>query len=300
MPRISVIIPTCARLEHLAGCLESLAPSRQGVSEEEVEFLVTDDGRTKTAETLVRSDFPWARWTRGPARGPAANRNHAARLATGEWLAFIDDDCVAGAGWLQAILARAGRAELEVIEGRTEMPVDVEHPFTHGVENLNGGVFWSCNLAVRRERFLALGGFDEEFLEPFGEDMEFAWRMRRAGCMAVFVPEALVIHPPRHHGWRGFFARAPMLRWSLLYFQKTGAAPGPDASPLLIARTVIRRHLYTLAKVVRDIFRRNPRGTFALGLLNAFANWLIAPFQLPYLLWWEFKFRRRAARQQVK
>ena len=85
-----------------------------------------------------------------------------ARLATGEWVAFIDDDCVADAGWLRALLALASRADLDVIEGRTEMPVEVEHPFTHGVENRAGGVFWSCNLAVRRERFLALGGFDED------------------------------------------------------------------------------------------------------------------------------------------
>jgi GT2 family glycosyltransferase len=206
---------------------------------------------------------------------------------------------VADAGWLRALLALAVRPDLDVIEGRTEMPVEVEHPFTHGVENLTGGVFWSCNLAVRRERFLSLGGFDEEFLQPFGEDMEFAWRMRRAGFATVFAPEALVIHPPRYHGWRGFFARAPMLRWSLLYFQKTGAAPGADASALDIAAAVIRRHLHRLLKVMRDIFRPNPRGTFALGLLNAFANWLIAPFQLPYLVWWEFKFRRQA-RPQVK
>jgi GT2 family glycosyltransferase len=297
MPQISVIIPTRARPGDLARCLESLAPERQGIVAADAEFIVTDDMRGNTAEELVRAKFPWVRWTQGPARGPAANRNHAARIAAGEWVAFIDDDCIADAGWLRALLALAGRPGLDVIEGRTEMPVEVQHPFTHGVENLTGGVFWSCNLAVRKERFLALGGFDEEFLQPFGEDMEFAWRMRRASLVTTFAPEVLVIHPPRYHGWHGFFTRAPMLRWSLLYFQKTGAAPGAKASALVIATTVIRRHLYRLVKVARDIFRPNPRGTFALGLLNAFANWLIAPIQLPYLVWWEFKFRRQAQRQ---
>lgn len=300
MPRISVIIPTRARPDDLARCLESLAPERQAVNADDAEFIVTDDGRTSTAASLIYPLFPWARWTQGPARGPAANRNHAARLATGEWLAFIDDDCVADAGWLRAILTRAESPGLDVIEGRTEMPVEVEHPFTHGVDNRTGGVFWSCNLAVRRERFWALGGFDEQFEQPFGEDMEFAWRMKRAGCVAVFAPEALVIHPPRYHGWRGFLTRAPMLRWSLLYFQKTGEAPDANASAVRIAWAVIRRHLHRLWKVARDVVRPNPRGTFALGLLNAFANWLIAPFQLPYLLWWEFKFRRQSGNHQVK
>jgi GT2 family glycosyltransferase len=62
---------------------------------------------------------------------------------------------------------------------------------------MSPGLLWSCNLAVRRDLFEQLGGFDEDFLEAGGEDLEFAWRIRQMKVTVRHVPEAVVFHPAR-------------------------------------------------------------------------------------------------------
>src|SRR5438552_17841427 len=100
---ISVIIPTCHRNDLLVRCLDGLAPGKQDLLPEHYEVIVSDDGSRSTAEKLIAGTYPWARWVTGPRRGPAANRNHGAKHARGEWLAFVDDDCLPDKGWLEAI-----------------------------------------------------------------------------------------------------------------------------------------------------------------------------------------------------
>ena len=77
---ISVIIPTFQRNDLLAQCLDRLAPVQQpgldvlqpGQAESPepaepfaYEVIVTDDGVSTTAETMIRQQYPWARWMAG-------------------------------------------------------------------------------------------------------------------------------------------------------------------------------------------------------------------------------------------
>ena len=165
---ITVIIPACGRPTELARCLRALPAG--------ADVIVTDDSPDDAVRQMLARDFPRVQHLAGPRKGPAANRNHGARAATGDWLVFLDDDCVPQPGWLEAITAHP---EAEVVEGRTVCPDACDDPFTEQVENLNGNNFWSCNLAMRRSVFFDLGGFDEDFTEAAGEDMELAWRIRR-------------------------------------------------------------------------------------------------------------------------
>ena len=57
---------------------------------------------------MVNEEFPMVRWNEGPRRGPAANRNFGARVADGEWLIFLDDDCNPRPGFLAAYLKANG------------------------------------------------------------------------------------------------------------------------------------------------------------------------------------------------
>jgi len=201
--RFSVIIPTCHRNDDLARCLERLAPGAQTLLAADYEVIVSDDGRASTAEATVREQFPWARWTQGPRRGPAANRNHGARQARGEWLVFTDDDCLPNAGWLAAYAA-AATPEATLLEGKTDAcgtrdRLDMECPI-----NANGGNLWSCNFAVRAEVFRVVGGFDEAFPGAAMEDMDLHERLKAAGHRAKFLPEARVLHPWRRRRGLGF------------------------------------------------------------------------------------------------
>ena len=277
---ISVVIPACNRPGSLAACLGRLAPGTQSLPADDYEVIVTDDSRDFAVRDMIREKYPWAQWTQGPRRGPAANRNHGARQARAAWLAFVDDDCVPSAGWLQALAVALPGAD--AIEGKTICPGKRDDPFEEHVENLSGGVLWSCNMAIRRDEFERAGGFDADFLEAGGEDMEFAWRVRRLGLATVFAEKAIVLHPPRQIGWKGLWQRTWMIRWIALYRLKTGVK-----TPLVpgMCADLLRTTVHLVTKFDRSCWRSR--------LFHQAWKWLTFPLVLPYLAAWEIYFRRR-------
>lgn len=274
--KISVVVPTCDRPEPLKRCLAALAPGTQTWTA--FETIVTDDG----ARGADAGAHPNVRFTRGPKRGPAANRNHGARLAAGDWIAFLDDDCVASPGWLAALAEIAAAGKHDLLEGKVVAAGWTGHPLDERVENMGGGVFWSCNLAVRREFFFEAGGFDEEFRQPAFEDMEFAARAKRLGARSAFVPGAMVEHPVRRLTLRQLWRRTLMTRWYALYLRKTRPEFG---------RTAMARHL--IADFGRGLSRRAREFSAAEWPRDLFlAAWEIATFPvlLPYVCFWDAKF----------
>jgi GT2 family glycosyltransferase len=74
-----------------------------------------------------------------------------------------------------------------------------------------GPFFQTANILYPRAVLERLGGFDEAFAHPAGEDTDLGWRARDAGVRAVFAPDALVWHAVHQPGWRGLVRDAP--RW---------------------------------------------------------------------------------------
>jgi GT2 family glycosyltransferase len=211
----TVIVPTCDRPDALTQCLERLAPGRQAeavvkTSGENIpekqegttyEVIVTDDGVRSQTAALIAERYAWATWTRGPRRGPAANRNHGASIAIGDWLVFVDDDCVPD---LQIVSgydrARAEHPGARVLEGRTYVDRPRRTLAECAPANETGGYLWSCNFAIERALFTEMGGFNERFKFAAVEDVDFRLRLRDRGCAFSFVKDAAVCHPwrPRH------------------------------------------------------------------------------------------------------
>jgi GT2 family glycosyltransferase len=206
---ISVVIPTRDRNETLARCLDRLAPCAQSLSHDQYEVVVSDDSAHAAARELIFERYPWARWTPGPRRGPAANRNAGSRVARGEWLAFTDDDCLPEAGWLDAFAAAFNPSAdaLDVLEGRTTCLAGLDSPRETAPVNLDGGKLWSCNFAIRRAHLEQVGGFDERYPYPHMEDADLQARLLKSGFMIRFVPGADVDHPPRPLPWGATLAR---------------------------------------------------------------------------------------------
>jgi GT2 family glycosyltransferase len=177
--------------------LDLLAPGRQSLAAEYYEVIVTDDGSRSCAREMLAQSYPWAKWAEGPKRGPAANRNNGAKYAQGSWLVFTDDDCLPADGWLAAYYEAAKPSDVSVLEGKTaptgvHLRVDMECP-----ANEHGGYLWSCNMAIKREVFNGIGGFDLRFPGPCLEDVDLRVRLRALDIEVKFIPEALVLHPWR-------------------------------------------------------------------------------------------------------
>lgn len=206
----SIVIPTYRRQEDLCQCLDLLAPyfssppppSQAMAPSLAIEVIVSDDAADPQLCALLQQRYPWCRYTAGPARGPAANRNHGAQQATAEWLAFTDDDCLPQPGWIEAYARHSD--QWDVLEGLTSAAdrrtrLDQECPI-----NETGGYLWSCNFAIRRDRFLQLGGFNEHFPAAAMEDVDLNRRINQAGLRRRFLPSAEVKHPWRSRKGRRF------------------------------------------------------------------------------------------------
>ena len=205
--KFSVVIPTCRRNDALARCLNRLMPGAQTLPAGVYEVIVSDDGPANdNARLLVENTYPWARWVEGPRHGPGRNRNRGAKEARGEWLAFLDDDCLPEAGWLAGFAARIGQRPGDgkaprVFEGRTYSDTGGEPMSLQMTAPVNeeGGLLWSCNFAIERRLFEEMGGFDEGFPYPYFdlEDVDLRLRLDDRGETYPFVPAAAVDHPPR-------------------------------------------------------------------------------------------------------
>lgn len=196
---LSVIVPTCNRNDLLIKCLDKLAPAVQTFNALNYEVIITDDSKSNEAASLVLQSYPWAKWVEGPKKGPAANRNNGVKYSKGEWLVFMDDDCLPDKNILSvyhdAILKNSN---IEVFEGCIKADREQQSLIEESPVNESGGYLWSCNFMIRKKLFLEkLNGFDEKFPFASMEDVDLHYRLQKLKVPCLFIKDAEVIHPWR-------------------------------------------------------------------------------------------------------
>lgn len=207
-PLFSIIIPTFNRPRQLARCLEALDHLDTPTSDFEV--LVVDDGSpdSQRAAAALKDDFPSLALTvlLRQHGGPARARNRGAEAASGRLIAFLDDDCRPAPDWLGRLeealdggngRLAGGRVVNALAEDRCAEATQALMTYLYGYYlEQRRPFFASCNMALERQRFLELGGFDTQFPLAGGEDREFCRRCRREGLELVYAAGAVVRH---HH-----------------------------------------------------------------------------------------------------
>jgi GT2 family glycosyltransferase len=201
--RVSVVVPALNQASQLAGQLERVLG--QDGDDRLVEVLVADNGSTDGTGQLLEwmsRRHPSLRRVDASARsGPAAARNIGAETAQGDALVFCDADDEVAPGWLSACIAglenadaAVGSFDFAILNGGAPGP-PVEYSTEH-FQFLPAGL--GANLAVRREAFRAIGGFDEALRA--GEDIDFCWRLQLQGYRLVSAPAAVVAKRERLDG----------------------------------------------------------------------------------------------------
>ncbi|MFZ9660309.1 MAG: glycosyltransferase family 2 protein [Chitinophagaceae bacterium] len=192
----SIIIPTANRPDLLEKCIEEIL-DQVNQYKESVEVIVSDDSVSESINENLRLQYPSIKWMNGPHSGPAANRNHATTNAKGDWLLFIDDDCIPTSGWFEAYLNAIQESEHTVVfEGKTVALGERTSFAQVAPVNENGGNLWSCNFLIKNDFYKELNGFDESFPYPAMEDVDLCIRIKK-NKQILFVSDAVVYHPWR-------------------------------------------------------------------------------------------------------
>ena len=200
-----IVVPTVGRAS-LGRLLDALGA---GIGPLPGRVLLVDDRRDRSRSLLPGVRVPERLGGRvevvaGRGAGPAAARNLGWRRATGTWVAFLDDDVVPGARWLEElaldleglgpeVAASQGRVRVPMPEGRR--PTDWER----NVRGLETARWATADMAYRRAVLDEVGGFDERFPRAYREDADLGLRVVDAGHQIVSGGR-VVEHPVRPAG----------------------------------------------------------------------------------------------------
>jgi len=202
----SIIIPTYNRPEQLKACLGAL--TGLDYPSDRFEVIVVDDGSSVSLENLVamfhdRLDIKLI--TQGNT-GPASARNLGTINAKGEFLAFIDDDCMASPNWLKELADTLTENPARLVGGHTvnALPRNtfsaasqtlVNYLYTYYNRTLDQSRFFtSNNMALSAELFKEIVGFDVTTLRATAEDRELCDRWLYLGYKMYYIPNAVVYH----------------------------------------------------------------------------------------------------------
>ncbi len=201
-PRISVVVCSYNGARTIRDTLEGL----ERLHYPDYEVIVVNDG-SKDATPDIAGEYD-VRLFSSENRGLSAARNTGWQEATGEIVAYIDDDAYPDPDWLTYLAAAFIRTKHVGIGGPNLPPPD-DGPIAECVANAPGGPMQvlitdelaehipGCNMAFRRAALAAIDGFDARY-RAAGDDVDICWRLQENGGTIGFSPSALVWHHRRN------------------------------------------------------------------------------------------------------
>jgi GT2 family glycosyltransferase/SAM-dependent methyltransferase len=217
--RVSVIVCTRNRPDQLERCLLSLLE----ITDKPQEIIVVDNEPSDSATRVVVERFPIITYVAEPRPGLSRARNAGLREATGDIIAFTDDDTRVHPDWISRLRAGFDSPTVKSVTGLVlpaELDTSAQVTFEKGMggfsqgyqrilydqnfteQTKRGGMpVWrigaGANMAIRRDVFAALGDFDERLgagAAGCSEDSEFWYRILAHGWHCRYEPAAVVFH----------------------------------------------------------------------------------------------------------
>ena len=234
LPTATVIVLNYNGLRHLETCFTSLLALDYPA--DRLELMLVDNGSSDGSLQYMREHFPTVRLVEtGGNLGFAGGNNYGAERATGEYIAFLNNDTRVEPDWLLEMVRSVLRDRERGVVCTSSLMLDwsgEKIDFQVGALNFHGFGFqpsygqpvkgrdiqprdllFPCggSMLIRRDVFLEVGGFDPDFF-AFFEDVDLGWRLWVLGYAVTLTPSAVTYH--RHHG---SFSAIPSHRTYLLY-----------------------------------------------------------------------------------
>ena len=200
-PRISVVVCSYNGERTIRDCFEGLLK----LEYPNFEVIVVDDGSTD-ATAAITQEYNFrliSTWNRGLSNA----RNTGLEAATGEIVAYLDDDAYPDPHWL-TYLAATFMSTIHAGVGGPNIGPPGDGPIADCVANAPGNPLHvlisdqeaehipGCNMAFRKACLEATGGFDARF-RVAGDDVDVCWQLQQRGWTLGFSPAALVWHHRR-------------------------------------------------------------------------------------------------------
>lgn len=201
LPRISVVVSSFNGEGTLRECLDGLC----ALDYPDFEVIVVNDGSTDQTAAIA-AGYP-VRLITTENQGLSSARNTGLNAATGEIVAYIDDDAYPDPHWLQYLAHTFMEDDWAAVGGPNLAPPD-DGLVADCIANSPGGPVHvlisdreaehipGCNMAFRRSALAEVGGFDPQF-RVAGDDVDLCWRFNAHDFKIGFSPAALVWHHRR-------------------------------------------------------------------------------------------------------
>lgn len=213
MTRISVIIPVYNRPEEIVELLDSLTMQ---ALKKEIEVIIVEDGSANKCDEEIKHFERQLnlKYIYQENMGPGMARNTGAKVAEGEYLIFLDSDCILPSDYLKNTFEFLEKKPYDCFGGP-----DKAHKFFTRVQKAisysmtsfltTGGIrggkkkidkFYprSFNLGVRKTVFDEIGGFSNM---RYGEDVDFSMNVVEHGYKVGLVEDTFVYHKRRNTFW---------------------------------------------------------------------------------------------------
>ncbi|GAA4452678.1 hypothetical protein GCM10023189_16480 [Nibrella saemangeumensis] len=202
LPKISVVVCSYNGAATIRDCLNGLMQ----VDYPDFEVIVVSDGSTDQTDEIA-SKYPF-RLISTPNRGLSNARNTGMQAATGDIVAYLDDDAYPDPHWLRYLAYSYLTTNHAGIGGPNLLP-EHDGPIATSVFHAPGGPVHvlttdeiaehipGCNMSFRRDVLLEIGGFDPVY-RAAGDDVDVCWRVQQKGYTIGFHPSATVWHHRRN------------------------------------------------------------------------------------------------------
>lgn len=208
---VSIIVVNWNRAKFLKDCLSTL--SRQSYANREI--ILVDNGSSDESIPVVKENFPAVKIV-GLAENRGFTGGNAAglKVASGEFIALVNNDARTEPGWLETLLQpmladpSVGICASKLVIDGTRAIDSAGNGLTTGGVGFNRGlgmdrkhfsiselIFGACGAAAlyRRSMLDEIGFFDDEFF-LYDEDMDLSFRAQLAGWKCRYVADAVAHH----------------------------------------------------------------------------------------------------------
>jgi GT2 family glycosyltransferase len=209
---ISVVVVTHNRPEELKECLESL--KIQNFPKDSYELLVVDSSTTHKNQTLTLVKKYPVKYIHTKYKGMTVARNIGICNASGEIIAFLDDDAIADENWMKQILKNYNNKKVggvggkviedrpigrnqrkQVVIGKIDESGELISNFDLGEENIEVDHIKGTNMSFLKNYLIEMGGFDNLYGgRAYREETDVCMRLKKRGYLIIYTPYASVFH----------------------------------------------------------------------------------------------------------